>query len=54
MNSDQRTHLRWKSMLGVVLFAAGIIGAIAFAVTGSFLVIGVAVVSLLAGVVLLY
>ena len=54
MNSDQRTHLHWKSMLGVVLFAAGIIGAIAFAVTGSFLVIGVAVVSLLAGVVLLY
>ena len=54
MMSDRKTQLRWKSMLGVVLFAAGIIGAIAFAVTGSFLVIGVAVVFLVSGIVLLY
>jgi CHASE2 domain-containing sensor protein len=54
MNRDQRTQMRWKSMLGVVLFAAGIIGAIAFAVTGSFPVIGAAVGSLVSGVVLLY
>ena len=53
-NSDRKTPLRWKSMLGVVLFAAGIIGAIAFAVTSSFLVIGAAIVCLVSGIVLLY
>lgn len=43
-----------RSMLGTVLFALGIIGAIVSAVTGSIWVIGAAVVFLVAGVVLLY
>jgi general stress protein CsbA len=41
-------------MCGTVLFALGIIGAIASAVTGSVWVIVVAVVFLVAGVLMLY
>lgn len=41
-------------MLGTVLFALGIIGAIAFAVTVSVWVGGTAVVFLVAGMVMLY
>jgi hypothetical protein len=35
IDSDQKRQVRRKSMCGTVLFALGIIGAIAFAVTGS-------------------
>jgi general stress protein CsbA len=51
---DRKRKIRRKSMLGTVLFALGIIGAIAFAVTGSVWVVGAAVVFLVAGVLLLY
>jgi uncharacterized membrane protein len=41
-------------MQGTALFALGIAGAIAFALTGSIWVIGAAIVFSVAGVVLLY
>ncbi len=41
-------------MLGTVLFALGIIAIIAFAVTGSLWLVGVAVILLVPGVVMLY
>ena len=47
-------QMRRKSMQGTLLFALGIIGAIAFAVTGSIWVAVAAVVLLVAGVLLLY
>ena len=51
---DQKRKIRRKSMLGTVLFALGIFGAIAVAVTGSVWVVVTAVVLLVAGVVMLY
>lgn len=41
-------------MIGTALFALGVIGAIAAAVTGSVWVVGAAVVFLAAGVTMLY
>jgi hypothetical protein len=41
-------------MQGTMLFALGVIGAIAFAVTGSVWVVGAAVVFLVTGVAMLY
>lgn len=35
MNGDAKRKVRGKSMLGTVLFALGIIGAVLFAITGS-------------------
>jgi cation transport ATPase len=54
MDSDPKTRMRRKSMHGTLLFALGIIGAIAFAVTNSVWVAGAALVFLAAGVVMLY
>jgi hypothetical protein len=54
MNSNQRAQTRRKSMQGVVLFTLGIVGAIAFLLTGSPWLIGVAVVLLVLGVAVLY
>jgi hypothetical protein len=54
MSSDGKSETRSKSMLGTALFVLGIIGAIAFAVTGSVWVAGAAVVLLVAGVLMLY
>ncbi len=54
LDRDQNRQVRRKSMQGTGLFALGIVGAIAFAVTGSIWVIGTAVVFSVAGVVLLY
>lgn len=54
VDTDRKSQMRHKSMQGTVLFALGIIGAIAFAVTGSVWVVAAAVVFLVAGVVLLY
>jgi membrane protein YdbS with pleckstrin-like domain len=54
MDKHQKNQMRRKSMQGVVLFALGIIGAIAFAVTSSIWLIGAAAVFLVAGVALLY
>jgi cation transport ATPase len=54
MDSDSKTRMRRKSMHGTLLFALGIIGAIAFAVTNSVWVAGAALVFLAAGVVMLY
>ena len=51
---DHRVQLRRRSMQGTVLFAFGIIGAIASAATGSVWVIVVAVVFLVAGALMLY
>jgi general stress protein CsbA len=51
---DQKRQVRRNSMCGTVLFALGIIGAIASAVTGSVWVIVVAVVFLVAGALMLY
>ena len=53
VSTDQKAQMRKKSMLGTGLFALGIIGAIAFAVTGSVWVIGAAVVFLVPGVSML-
>jgi len=47
-------QLRRKSMQGTLLFTLGILGAIAFAVTGSIWVAAAAAVLLLTGVLLLY
>jgi len=46
--------MRRKSMQGTLLFALGILAAIASAVTGSIWVAAAAVVLLLTGVLLLY
>jgi general stress protein CsbA len=54
LDRDQKRQVRRKSMCGTVLFALGIIGAIASAVTGSVWVIVAAVVFLVAGVLMLY
>ena len=53
MNSDQKSQIRRRSMQGTALFILGIIGAIAFAVTGSVWVAGAAGVLLIAGVAML-
>jgi hypothetical protein len=53
MDREQKRQIRRKSMFGTALFALGITGAIAFAVTGSVWVIGAAGVLLVAGVVML-
>ena len=47
-------QMRRKSMQGTLLFALGILAAIASAVTGSIWVAAAAVVLLLTGVLLLY
>ena len=54
IDRDQKRQVRRKSMSGTMLFALGIIGAIASAVTGSVWVIVVAVVFLVAGALMLY
>jgi hypothetical protein len=54
VDRDQKRQMCRRSMLGTVLFALGIIGAIAFAVTVSVWVGGTAVVFLVAGMVMLY
>ena len=53
-NGDRARQLRRRSMNGTLLFAFGIIAAIAFAVTSSLWLIGVAVIFLVSGVVMLY
>ena len=54
MNSDQKSRMRLRSMYGTVLFALGIMAAIAYVVTGSAWLIGAAGALLLLGLVLLY
>jgi general stress protein CsbA len=54
MNSDQKSQMRRRSMLGTVLFALGIMAAITFVVTDSVWLVGAAVVFLVPGVVMLY
>ena len=54
LDRDQRREVRRKSMQGTVLFALGIAGAIAFAVTGSLWVIAAATVFLVVGLLILY
>ena len=53
LDSNQKRQVRRKSMCGTVLFALGIIGAIASAVTGSIWVLVASVVFLVAGVLML-
>ena len=52
-NRGPNRQLRRKSMLGTGLFALGIIGAIASAVSGSIWLIGAAIVFLAVGVLML-
>ena len=54
VDRDHKRQIRRRSMQGTMLFALGIIGAIAFAVTGSVWVVGAAVVFLVTGVAMLY
>ncbi|MCU1239198.1 MAG: hypothetical protein JWP63_7165 [Candidatus Solibacter sp.] len=54
MSNSQRNQLRRASMFGTMLFALGIIAAIAFVVTGSLWLIGAAAVCLVPAVVMLY
>ena len=54
MNSDRKSQMRRRSMQGTVLFALGIIAAIASVATGSVWLVGAAVIFLVAGVVMLY
>ena len=54
MNSDRKSQMRRRSMHGTVLFALGIMAAIAFVATGSVWLVGAAVVFLVPGVVMLY
>jgi hypothetical protein len=54
VNSDRKTKMRRRSMYGVALFAAGILGLIASLVTGSIYVGAAAVVVLIPAVVMLY
>ena len=54
MNSDRKSQMRRKSMHAAVLFALGIVAAIAFVATGSVWLVGAAVVFLVPGVVMLY
>ena len=53
LDRDQNRQVRRRSMQGTGLFALGIIGAIAFALTGSLWVIGAAIVFLVAGLLIL-
>ncbi len=54
VDREGKAQIRRRSMQGTLLFAFGILAAIAFAVTGSIWLIVVSVVFLVAGVVLLY
>ena len=54
MNSDRKNQMRHRSMRGTVLFALGIMAAIALVATGSVWLVGAAVVFLVPGVVMLY
>ena len=54
MDREARAQIRRKSMQGTLLFAFGILAAIAFAVTGSVWVIVASAVFLVSGVILLY
>jgi len=49
-----RRQMRLKSMLGTVLFAIGIIGAVIFALNGSLLIGLVALVCLVPGLIMLF
>ena len=53
MDSNQKAQIRRRSMQGTVLFALGIIAAIASVATGSLWLVGAAVVLLVPGVVML-
>jgi len=53
MDSNQKSQIRRRSMQGTVLFAFGIIAAIASVATGSLWLVGAAVVLLVPGVVML-
>jgi len=53
MNVDCKNELRRKSMLGTALFGLGIVGAVAFVITGSIWVGAAAVVLLVPAVVML-
>ena len=54
MSDDRKAKVRGKSMLGTVLLALGIIGALLFVITGSIWVGMAAVVLLAPGIVMLY
>jgi hypothetical protein len=54
VDRERRAQIRRKSMQGTLLFAFGILAAIAFAVTGSVWVIVASAVFLVSGVILLY
>lgn len=54
MDKNQRKQIRRKSMQGTLLLALCLIAAIAFALTLSLWLAGMAVVFLLVGVVMLY
>ena len=54
VDRERRAQIRRKSMQGTLLFALGILAALAFAVNGSIWLIVVSAVFLVAGVVLLY
>ena len=53
INSDQKSHIRRKSMYGTALFALGIMAAIASVATGSVWLVGAAAAFLVLGLVLL-
>jgi uncharacterized membrane protein len=53
MNGDRKNELRRKSMLGTALFALGIVGAVAFVITGTIWVGAAAVVLLVPAVAML-
>jgi hypothetical protein len=54
VGANRSSQVKWKSMLGTVLLAFGIIAAVAFLVVGSLWLIGVAVLCCVIAVVLLY
>ena len=54
MNDDRKREARGKSMLGTVLFALGILGALLFVITGSVWMGAAAVALLVPGIVMLY
>ena len=54
MDSDRKSQMRRRSMQGTVLFAFGIIAAIAAVATGSVWLVGAAVVLLVPGMAMLY
>ncbi len=53
-SDTERQNIRRRSMQGTLLFAVGILAAIAFAVTGAIWLLAVAAVLLLPAIVMLY